>query len=169
MAESPHGFIFRLHERGSSPKLKTWHHLIKITLPLVDELQRERGIVVPGQIESASKLQVYQIRKQAEPITDEHNRQTESRDKTRGSKSVSTGVIKTNSLGLGKENKGKRKNRLPLLIFLLFSVFLRNEQEERRVVYVGRLRSDCTRTELKCRFEVFGEIEECAVNLRDDG
>ncbi|XP_075999911.1 peroxisome proliferator-activated receptor gamma coactivator 1-alpha isoform X5 [Genypterus blacodes] len=42
-------------------------------------------------------------------------------------------------------------------------------QEERRAVYVGRLRSDCTRTELKCRFEVFGEIEECAVNLRDDG
>ncbi|XP_019711705.1 peroxisome proliferator-activated receptor gamma coactivator 1-alpha isoform X6 [Hippocampus comes] len=40
---------------------------------------------------------------------------------------------------------------------------------ERRVVYVGRLRSDCTRTELKRRFEVFGEIEECAVNLRDDG
>nr|XP_019950914.1 PREDICTED: peroxisome proliferator-activated receptor gamma coactivator 1-alpha isoform X4 [Paralichthys olivaceus] len=42
-------------------------------------------------------------------------------------------------------------------------------QEERRVVYVGRLRSNCTRTELKRRFEVFGEIEECAVNLRDDG
>ncbi|XP_022614456.1 peroxisome proliferator-activated receptor gamma coactivator 1-alpha isoform X4 [Seriola dumerili] len=41
--------------------------------------------------------------------------------------------------------------------------------EERRVVYVGRLRSNCTRTELKRRFEVFGEIEECAVNLRDDG
>ncbi|XP_005935299.1 peroxisome proliferator-activated receptor gamma coactivator 1-alpha isoform X8 [Haplochromis burtoni] len=41
--------------------------------------------------------------------------------------------------------------------------------EERRVVYVGRLRSDCTRTELKRRFELFGEIEECAVNLRDDG
>ncbi|TWW63170.1 Peroxisome proliferator-activated receptor gamma coactivator 1-alpha [Takifugu flavidus] len=49
------------------------------------------------------------------------------------------------------------------------SVFSLNEQEERRVVYVGRLRSDCTRTELKRRFEVFGEIEECAVNLRDDG
>ncbi|XP_041724048.2 peroxisome proliferator-activated receptor gamma coactivator 1-alpha isoform X2 [Coregonus clupeaformis] len=41
--------------------------------------------------------------------------------------------------------------------------------EERRVVYVGRLRSDSTRTELKRRFKVFGEIEECAVNLRDDG
>ncbi|KAM9717098.1 peroxisome proliferator-activated receptor gamma coactivator 1-alpha isoform 2-T2 [Menidia menidia] len=41
--------------------------------------------------------------------------------------------------------------------------------EERRVLYVGRLRSNCTRTELKGRFEVFGEIEECAVNLRDDG
>ncbi|XP_061664935.1 peroxisome proliferator-activated receptor gamma coactivator 1-alpha isoform X1 [Syngnathoides biaculeatus] len=41
--------------------------------------------------------------------------------------------------------------------------------EERRAVYVGRVRSDCTRTELKRRFGVFGEIEECAVNLRDDG
>ncbi|XP_055012644.1 peroxisome proliferator-activated receptor gamma coactivator 1-alpha isoform X3 [Boleophthalmus pectinirostris] len=41
--------------------------------------------------------------------------------------------------------------------------------DERRAVYVGRLSSDCTRTELKRRFEVFGEIEECAVNLRDDG
>ncbi|MGH0153458.1 UNVERIFIED_CONTAM: hypothetical protein FKN15_075452 [Acipenser sinensis] len=41
--------------------------------------------------------------------------------------------------------------------------------EEKRVVYVGRLRSDITRTELKHRFEVFGEIEECTVNLRDDG
>ncbi|KAG9342392.1 hypothetical protein JZ751_016394 [Albula glossodonta] len=40
---------------------------------------------------------------------------------------------------------------------------------ETRVVYVGRLRSDITRTELKRRFEVFGEIEECTVNLRDDG
>nr|XP_055068379.1 peroxisome proliferator-activated receptor gamma coactivator 1-alpha isoform X1 [Misgurnus anguillicaudatus] len=41
--------------------------------------------------------------------------------------------------------------------------------EERRVVYVGRLRADSTRTELKRRFEVFGEIEECTVNLRHDG
>uniref|UniRef100_A0A8C5I5A2 RRM domain-containing protein n=1 Tax=Gouania willdenowi TaxID=441366 RepID=A0A8C5I5A2_GOUWI len=41
--------------------------------------------------------------------------------------------------------------------------------EERRVLYVGRLRSDCTRTELKRRFQVFGEIEDCAVNLKDDG
>ncbi|KAJ3585694.1 hypothetical protein NHX12_014413 [Muraenolepis orangiensis] len=43
------------------------------------------------------------------------------------------------------------------------------ETEERRVVYVGRLRADSTRTELRRRFQVFGEIEECAVNLRDDG
>lgn len=41
--------------------------------------------------------------------------------------------------------------------------------EERRVVYVGRLRADSTRTELKRRFEVFGEIEESTVNLRHDG
>nr|XP_005997926.1 PREDICTED: peroxisome proliferator-activated receptor gamma coactivator 1-alpha isoform X3 [Latimeria chalumnae] len=41
--------------------------------------------------------------------------------------------------------------------------------EERRVIYVGKIRCDITRTELKRRFEVFGEIEECSVNLRDDG
>ncbi|KAJ8247434.1 hypothetical protein GJAV_G00246350 [Gymnothorax javanicus] len=41
--------------------------------------------------------------------------------------------------------------------------------EERRVVYIGRLRSNITRTELKRRFEVFGEIIESTVHLRDDG
>ncbi|KAM8969129.1 peroxisome proliferator-activated receptor gamma coactivator 1-alpha isoform X2 [Sarcophilus harrisii] len=41
--------------------------------------------------------------------------------------------------------------------------------EERRVIYVGKIRADITRTELRDRFEVFGEIEECTVNLRDDG
>ncbi|XP_062372971.1 peroxisome proliferator-activated receptor gamma coactivator 1-alpha [Sardina pilchardus] len=41
--------------------------------------------------------------------------------------------------------------------------------EERRVLYVGRLRPDSTHSELKRRFEVFGEIEECAVNLRHHG
>lgn len=145
--------------------------MIKITLPLVDELQREKGIVVPRQTEGALSATLSDNRKEAEPITEEHNRQTEKRDKNGGLKSaaVSTGVIKTNSLGLGEEREGKGKNRPPLLISFLRSVFPLNEQEERRVVYVGRLRSDCTRTELKRRFEVFGEIEECAVNLRDDG
>ncbi|XP_026534594.1 peroxisome proliferator-activated receptor gamma coactivator 1-alpha, partial [Notechis scutatus] len=42
-------------------------------------------------------------------------------------------------------------------------------QEERRVIYVGRLGSGTTRTELRDRFEVFGEIEECTLNLQDDG
>lgn len=80
---------------------------------------------------------------------------------------VSTGVIKTNSLKLGEERKThSRTFNLPPASL---SVSPLNEQEERRVVYVGRLRSDCSRTELKRRFEVFGEIEECAVNLRDDG
>ncbi|XP_053089670.1 peroxisome proliferator-activated receptor gamma coactivator 1-alpha isoform X9 [Pangasianodon hypophthalmus] len=41
--------------------------------------------------------------------------------------------------------------------------------EERRVLYVGRLRADSTRSELKRRFEVFGEIEECAINFRHNG
>lgn len=41
--------------------------------------------------------------------------------------------------------------------------------EERRVIYVGKIGPDTTRTELQDRFEVFGEIEECTVNLQDDG
>ncbi|XP_073093877.1 peroxisome proliferator-activated receptor gamma coactivator 1-alpha isoform X5 [Manis javanica] len=41
--------------------------------------------------------------------------------------------------------------------------------EERRVIYVGKIRPDTTRTELRDRFEVFGEIEECTVNLRENG
>uniref|UniRef100_A0A8D0B8L3 Peroxisome proliferator-activated receptor gamma coactivator 1-alpha n=1 Tax=Salvator merianae TaxID=96440 RepID=A0A8D0B8L3_SALMN len=41
--------------------------------------------------------------------------------------------------------------------------------EEQRVIYVGKIGSDTTRTELKDRFEVFGEIEDCTVNLQDDG
>ncbi|KPP74552.1 hypothetical protein Z043_106283 [Scleropages formosus] len=41
--------------------------------------------------------------------------------------------------------------------------------DDRPTLYVGRLRPDSTRTELKRRFEVFGEIEECVVNLRDNG
>lgn len=47
--------------------------------------------------------------------------------------------------------------------------FFPHPQEERRVIYVGKIRPDTTRTELRDRFEVFGEIEECTVNLRDDG
>ncbi|XP_077157640.1 peroxisome proliferator-activated receptor gamma coactivator 1-alpha isoform X2 [Paroedura picta] len=41
--------------------------------------------------------------------------------------------------------------------------------EERRVIYVGKIGPDITRAELRDRFEVFGEIEECTVNLQDDG
>ncbi|KAM6441497.1 peroxisome proliferator-activated receptor gamma coactivator 1-alpha isoform 2-T2 [Liasis olivaceus] len=41
--------------------------------------------------------------------------------------------------------------------------------EERRVIFVGRIGPGTTRTELRDRFEVFGEIEECTVNLQDDG
>uniref|UniRef100_A0A8C5M0C9 Peroxisome proliferator-activated receptor gamma coactivator 1-alpha n=1 Tax=Leptobrachium leishanense TaxID=445787 RepID=A0A8C5M0C9_9ANUR len=41
--------------------------------------------------------------------------------------------------------------------------------EERRVIYVGKMRTNTSRAELRARFEVFGEIEECTVKLRDDG
>lgn len=47
------------------------------------------------------------------------------------------------------------------LIFIL--------QEERRVVYVGRIRGTMTQKELKERFSLFGEIEDCTLHFRDHG
>ncbi|XP_055083308.1 peroxisome proliferator-activated receptor gamma coactivator-related protein 1 [Periophthalmus magnuspinnatus] len=41
--------------------------------------------------------------------------------------------------------------------------------EERRVVYVGRIRGTMTQKELKERFSYFGEIEECTLHFRDQG
>ncbi|XP_041124703.1 peroxisome proliferator-activated receptor gamma coactivator-related protein 1-like isoform X2 [Polyodon spathula] len=41
--------------------------------------------------------------------------------------------------------------------------------EERRVVYVGKIRSGMTRKELRERFSVYGEIEECALHFREEG
>uniref|UniRef100_A0A3B4WG98 RRM domain-containing protein n=1 Tax=Seriola lalandi dorsalis TaxID=1841481 RepID=A0A3B4WG98_SERLL len=42
-------------------------------------------------------------------------------------------------------------------------------QEERRVVYVGRIRGTMTQKELKERFTLFGEIEDCTLHFRDHG
>ncbi|XP_038594011.1 peroxisome proliferator-activated receptor gamma coactivator-related protein 1 [Micropterus salmoides] len=41
--------------------------------------------------------------------------------------------------------------------------------EERRVVYIGRIRATMTQKELKERFSVFGEIEDCTLHFRDHG
>ncbi|XP_059214879.1 peroxisome proliferator-activated receptor gamma coactivator-related protein 1 [Centropristis striata] len=41
--------------------------------------------------------------------------------------------------------------------------------EDRRVVYVGRIRGTMTQKELKDRFSLFGEIEECTLHFRDHG
>ncbi|XP_067376932.1 peroxisome proliferator-activated receptor gamma coactivator-related protein 1 isoform X2 [Channa argus] len=41
--------------------------------------------------------------------------------------------------------------------------------EERRVVYVGRIQSTMTQKELKERFSLFGEIEDCTLHFRDYG
>ncbi|RXM99511.1 Peroxisome proliferator-activated receptor gamma coactivator-related protein 1 [Acipenser ruthenus] len=51
---------------------------------------------------------------------------------------------------------------------------LRNQRkekaiEERRVVYVGKIRSGMTRKELRERFSTYGEIEECALHFREEG
>ncbi|MFT7802497.1 peroxisome proliferator-activated receptor gamma coactivator-related protein 1 [Arapaima gigas] len=41
--------------------------------------------------------------------------------------------------------------------------------EERRVVYVGRIRGGMTRKELKERFSLYGEIEDCTLHFREHG
>ncbi|XP_022061572.2 peroxisome proliferator-activated receptor gamma coactivator-related protein 1 [Acanthochromis polyacanthus] len=41
--------------------------------------------------------------------------------------------------------------------------------EERRVVYVGRIRGTMTQKELGERFSLFGDIEECTLHFRDHG
>ncbi|KAM9344802.1 uncharacterized protein pprc1 [Symphorus nematophorus] len=41
--------------------------------------------------------------------------------------------------------------------------------EERRVVYVGRIRGTMTQKELKERFSLFGEIEDCTLHFRHHG
>ncbi|XP_077205577.1 peroxisome proliferator-activated receptor gamma coactivator-related protein 1 isoform X2 [Paroedura picta] len=41
--------------------------------------------------------------------------------------------------------------------------------EERRVVFVGKIPSRMTRSELRHRFTVFGDIEECTLHFREQG
>ncbi|MEQ2276985.1 hypothetical protein XENORESO_016854 [Xenotaenia resolanae] len=41
--------------------------------------------------------------------------------------------------------------------------------EERRVVYVGKIRGSMTQRELRDRFSLFGEIEECTLHFREHG
>ncbi|XP_027862233.1 peroxisome proliferator-activated receptor gamma coactivator-related protein 1 [Xiphophorus couchianus] len=41
--------------------------------------------------------------------------------------------------------------------------------EERRVVYVGKIRGSMTQRELRERFTLFGEIEECTLHFREHG
>ncbi|XP_068954911.1 peroxisome proliferator-activated receptor gamma coactivator-related protein 1 isoform X2 [Petaurus breviceps papuanus] len=41
--------------------------------------------------------------------------------------------------------------------------------EERRVVFIGKIPGCMTRSELKHRFSVFGEIEECTIHFRFEG
>ncbi|XP_036078293.1 peroxisome proliferator-activated receptor gamma coactivator-related protein 1 isoform X4 [Rousettus aegyptiacus] len=41
--------------------------------------------------------------------------------------------------------------------------------EERRVVFIGKIPGRMTRSELKQRFSVFGEIEECTIHFRVQG
>lgn len=41
--------------------------------------------------------------------------------------------------------------------------------EERRVVYVGRIRGTMTQKELKERFSLFGKIEDCTLHFRHHG
>jgi RNA recognition motif-containing protein len=42
-------------------------------------------------------------------------------------------------------------------------------QEERRIVYVGRIPSSYTRRDLRRKFESFGEITDVSVHFREHG
>lgn len=42
-------------------------------------------------------------------------------------------------------------------------------QDERRVVYVGRIRRSMTHNELRDRFSQFGEVECVSLHFRDRG
>ncbi|GCB85968.1 hypothetical protein scyTo_0026659, partial [Scyliorhinus torazame] len=44
-----------------------------------------------------------------------------------------------------------------------------SKQEERRVVYVGKIRNGMMCEELRRRFEVFGKIEDCNIYFRNEG
>ncbi|CAL8283989.1 unnamed protein product [Arctogadus glacialis] len=41
--------------------------------------------------------------------------------------------------------------------------------DERRVVYVGRIRGTMTQNELRERFSIYGEIEDCTLHFREQG
>lgn len=41
--------------------------------------------------------------------------------------------------------------------------------EERRVVYIGKINGQMTRSELRRRFSAFGDIEECTIHFREEG
>ncbi|XP_041065244.1 peroxisome proliferator-activated receptor gamma coactivator-related protein 1 [Carcharodon carcharias] len=56
-----------------------------------------------------------------------------------------------------QEARAQKSNRRELAI------------EERRVVYVGKIRNGMMREELRRRFEVFGEIEDCNIYFRNEG
>lgn len=43
------------------------------------------------------------------------------------------------------------------------------KQDERRVVYVGRIRRSMTHSELRERFSQFGEVECVTLHFRDRG
>ena len=42
-------------------------------------------------------------------------------------------------------------------------------QEERRIVYIGRISGSTTKMELKKQFERFGEIENVSLHFRETG
>ncbi|KAK0135618.1 Peroxisome proliferator-activated receptor gamma coactivator-related protein 1 [Merluccius polli] len=68
-------------------------------------------------------------------------------------------------------------NRVSLLLasirirFDIFPVLISDilPQDERRVVYVGRIRGTMTQNELRERFSLYGEIEDCTLHFREQG
>lgn len=97
--------------------------MIKITLPLVDELHREkRGIVVPRQTEGASKLQLYQITgsglsQSQRNTTDRQKEERRGEGQKNGGQRVSCSIHRSDQdqfiKGSVKKEKGKGKTDSP--------------------------------------------------------
>lgn len=83
-----------------------------------------------------------------------------------GMASVTDAVIIAYSLNARVWSSRKYLATWPLTHLLTLRNFL---QEERRIVYVGRIPTDYTKSDLRRRFGRFGVIEDVSVHFREHG
>lgn len=88
------------------------------------------------------------------------------------SRSRSPGIDRW-QLSIQEERRRKKQDQIVSLQYRLKMFFLDNSyylhQEQRRIVYVGRLPDNVTKRELRAKFEQFGKIECCSLHMRECG